>query len=126
MGVQRLPSNAVAVVDDDESVRSSMTALLRSLGLEVRTFPSADAFLASGDRAFDCLITDVQMPGTDGLALQRIVRGWNEPIPTIVMTAFPERARDAALGAGAACFVAKPVDGDHLVSCLETILGGLD
>lgn len=120
-----MPSS-IAVIDDDEFVRSSMASLIRSLGLEVRTFPSADAFLASGERAFACLISDVQMPGMTGLELQREVAAWQDPAPMIIMTAYPERARAAAVEGGAVCFIEKPIDGDRLVVCLESVLGPLD
>jgi FixJ family two-component response regulator len=122
-----MPQNSsLAVVDDDAMVRQSMASLGRSVGLSVRTYESADAFLAAGDRDFGCLVTDVQMPGTSGLQLQRIVAGWRDPIPTIMMTSRPERVRDVALNGGAICLLTKPIDGDRFVECLETVFGPLD
>ncbi len=119
-------ASTIAVIDDDELIRSSMASLIRSLGLDVRTFDSADSFLAAGEKGFACLISDVQMPGTSGLELQQIVATWSDPTPMIVMTAYPERAKAAAMDGGAVCFIEKPVDGNRLVSCLESVLGPID
>jgi FixJ family two-component response regulator len=119
-------SPAIAVIDDEDVIRASMGSLIRSLGLEVKSFASADAFLAAEDRRFACVISDVQMPGMSGLELQRVIAGWPEPPPMIIMTAFPERARQPAMQNGAVCFIEKPVDGERLVRCLEAVLGSLD
>ena len=81
----------------------SIGSLIRSFGLEPLTFASADAFLRSGDRAFACLICDVQMPGTSGLSLQRLMDRWPAALPVIIMSAYPDRARQTALDAGAVC-----------------------
>jgi FixJ family two-component response regulator len=122
----RLPqASSIAVIDDDELVRRTMSSLIRSLGLDARTFPSADAFLESGERAFDCLLSDVQMPGTDGLELQQIVSGWPHRPPMIIMSGDPRGMREAAMAGGAACYIEKPVDGEELIACLEDVLGPL-
>jgi FixJ family two-component response regulator len=120
------PSPAIAVIDDEDVIRASMNSLIRSLGLEVKSFASADAFLAAEDQRFACVISDVQMPGMSGLELQRVIAGWPDPPPVIIMTAFPERARRPAVQNGAVCFIEKPVDGERLVRCLEAVLGSLD
>ena len=80
----------VAVVDDDEFVRAATGSLMRSLGLRVTTYGSAEEFLASSwlDRA-DCLVTDMQMPGISGLELGSPA-GAGPGLPVIVITAFPE------------------------------------
>lgn len=117
--------HAIAVIDDDEMVCTSLSRLIRSLDLSARTFSSADAFLASGETAFTCVISDVQMPGTSGLLLQQIVSDWNDPPLMIVMSGHPQGMRLAALEGGAACYLEKPVDGDLLISCLEKLLGPL-
>lgn len=118
----------VAIVDDDEMVRSSVASLLRSLGLSTRTFMSADEYLGADDtRDIACLVTDVQMPGTSGLQLQRILATRPSPPPVILMTAFPsDRVRALALEAGALCFLEKPVVEKHLLACLGQIFGDLD
>src|SRR5512135_2356494 len=78
---------AVAVVDDDESVRESLPDLLKEFGFSVRTFSSAEEFLASGciDQ-ITCLILDNAMPGITGLELQRQLRGHGQVVPIILIT----------------------------------------
>lgn len=123
----RRPSQAapnVAIVDDDEGVRASLENYLRSAGVAVRTFGSAESFLASPDRlATDCLITDLHMPGMDGLALQAELNRRGRAFPVIVMTAFPtDAARAESARQGAAAFLAKPVDPDMLLDRVGEIL----
>src|SRR5262249_55055267 len=111
-------------VDDDESVRSAMSSLLRSLGYEACVFASAEAFLSS-PRLQDtsCLIVDVQMPGMSGLDLQAELRARGASIPIIFLTAFPEeRVRRRAEAAGAVGFFGKPVDGGIIIRCLDAAL----
>jgi FixJ family two-component response regulator len=126
---QELAQNQiVAIVDDDEMVRSSVASLLRSLGLSTRTFMSADEYLKADDtRDVVCLLTDVQMPGTSGLQLQRILATRPSPPPVILMTAFPsDRVRSMALEAGALCFLEKPVDEKHLLACLGRVIDDIE
>jgi FixJ family two-component response regulator len=114
----------VSIVDDDESVRTAMSSLLRSLGYEACVFTSAEAFLSS-PRLQDtsCLIVDVQMPGMSGLDLQAELRGRDAGIPIIFVTAFPEeRVRRRAEAAGAVGFFGKPVDGGIIIRCLDAAL----
>ncbi|QNP43157.1 response regulator [Sphingomonas daechungensis] len=76
-------SKVIAVVDDDESVRESLPALLESYGFEVRAFESAEAFLrADGQESTDCIVLDVAMPGLSGPQLQQalIRNGFRLPI----------------------------------------------
>jgi FixJ family two-component response regulator len=120
-----LEAQSVAIVDDDSLVRGSVATLVRSLGLSAQTFASAEDYLqASEAESFACLITDVQMPGMSGLQLQKILAATGGGPPVIVMTAFADdRMRTQALERGALCFLEKPVDGDTLVGCLESLLG---
>ena len=114
----------VAVVDDDEFVRTATGSLIRSLGLRVTTYSSAEEFLASSwlDKA-DCLVTDVQMPGMSGLELQERLQAQGRDLPVIVITAFPEeRVRRQAESAGAVGFFAKPYDGQLMVNCIDAAL----
>ena len=116
----------IAVVDDDEAVRASLEALIRSLGHRVATFASAAAFLASEvSSGADCLISDVQMPGLSGFDLQLALGERGLATPVILITAFDDaRARARGLALGAACFLKKPFSGDSIVKCLEAALGG--
>jgi FixJ family two-component response regulator len=89
----------IAVVDDDESFRHAIMSFIRSLGYAVVQFASAEALLKS-DRLHetDCLISDVQMPGMNGVELQGKLIAQGHHLPIILMTAFPEiKARAQAL-----------------------------
>jgi FixJ family two-component response regulator len=120
-GAQR-SGHPIAIVDDDESFRNAVHALLRSAGLQARTFASADEFLRSGQRGQTaCLITDIQMPGMTGIELQARLATEEHRIPVIFITAFGSpRLRDQARQLGAVQFLDKPFDDEVL---LETIRG---
>ncbi len=115
----------ICVVDDDEAVRMSLKSFLRSTGTPVRTFPSAEEFLGEMAKGgVKCLITDLHMPGMDGLALQQELNRRGRTYPVIVMTAFPTAAaKEASSQLGAAAFMTKPVDPEILLECLEDLLG---
>ncbi|NKE47119.1 response regulator [Roseomonas frigidaquae] len=113
----------IAVVDDDAAIRTALSRLLRSLDYRVRLFASAEAFLADGDEV-DCLVTDVQMPGMNGLELQRAVRRSRPELPVIIITAFPEAAiREQAVAAGARHFLSKPFAAETIAQCLREATG---
>src|SRR6266481_237249 len=102
----------VAVIEDDESYRVAVQRLLKSEGLSVESFGSAEDFLNSGQQhEAGCLITDIRMPGMSGLELQSKLNTDHCPIPTIFITAHgDEKMRLQALRAGAVEFMAKPFD----------------
>jgi FixJ family two-component response regulator len=114
----------ISIIDDDESVRIAMKGLLRSLGLIVHMFASAEDFLKSSCiNDTSCLITDVQMPGMSGVELQRRLIAQGQHTPIIFITAFPDETIQAQLlGAGAICFLSKPFDEEILLQCLDTAL----
>ncbi len=114
----------VAVVDDDESVRSAVHGALRSVGLHARAFGSAEEFLKSGVQSeTGCLITDLQMPGMSGLELQAKLAQSGSRIPIIFITAYGEpRMRAQAMEAGAIRFLDKPFDDDVLLETVRTII----
>lgn len=114
----------IAIVDDDESVRVAMGGMIESFGYSPATFETADAFLKS-DRLSDasCLILDVQMPGMNGLELHGKLMATGHQIPTIFVTAFPDRrVRERALRAGGICFLSKPFARDDLLGCIQSAL----
>jgi FixJ family two-component response regulator len=114
----------VMIVDDDDSIRKAVRRLMKSFGLAVETFASAEEFLDS-DRLekTSCLILDVHMPGMNGLELQERLVASNSEIPIIFITAFTdERARLQALKAGAVGYLAKPFADDELLNCIHTAL----
>jgi FixJ family two-component response regulator len=121
-----LPRTAViAVVDDDHSVREALTSLVRSLGYRTIAFECAEALLESKRRrSVSCVIADVQMPGMTGLELYNRLVASGEPIPTILVTAFPdERARERALQGGVIGYLTKPFSEDDLLACIRSGLG---
>ena len=115
----------LSIVDDDESVRESTKALVRSLGYAARTFPSVEEFLRSNLDETSCLILDVQMKGLSGIELQeRLIRA-GRPIPIIFITAvLDEQIRNQVLEAGAIDILSKPFSEDRLASCLISALKG--
>ena len=118
------PDATVFVVDDDESVREALGSLVRSAGLGVATYPTAQDFLA-GPRADgpSCLVLDVHLPGLSGLDLQRRMAEVNLEIPIIFITGHgdvPTSVR--AMKAGAVEFLTKPFgDADLLTAIQEAI-----
>ena len=106
----------VAIVDDDEAVRSSLEGLLRAAGLPAKVFASAEEFLDSGQQHdAACLIADIRMPGMSGLELQARLNSQNCRIPTIFITAHGDtNMRMQALRAGASEFLTKPFS-DHVL-----------
>jgi FixJ family two-component response regulator len=118
----------ISIVDDDESVREATKGLVRSLGYVAATFASSEEFLNS-DRLNDtsCLISDVQMPGLNGLELQSRLTAMGRHIPIIFVTAFPkEQVRVRALKAGAFGFLSKPFSDESLIGCLDRALADSD
>ena len=114
----------VAVIDDDESVRTALQELLKSVGLAARSFASAEEFLESGvQRQAGCLIADIRMPGMSGLELQAKLNADRCRIPTIFITAHgDEKMRMQALRAGAVEFLAKPFDDEVLLERIRAAL----
>jgi FixJ family two-component response regulator len=119
-----LSLGAISVVDDDESVRTSTEALLRSIGYEVKTFASAELFLESGALGeTECLVLDVQMPGIDGLELQRRLNEARSGVPIIFITATEKRThRQRAIEAGAVDFFRKPLDAKAFLAAIQSVL----
>ena len=114
----------VAIVDDDDSVRSALQGLMKAVGLPARAFASAEEFLDSGQQKdTGCLIADIRMPGMSGLELQASLNAENYRIPIIFITAHgDEKMRMQALRAGAVEFVAKPFDDDALITSVRAAL----
>jgi FixJ family two-component response regulator len=114
----------VAIVDDDDLMRTALQGLLKSAGLLAQAFASADEFLKSGhqhDTA--CLITDIRMPGMSGLELQAQLNADHCRIPTIFITAHGDaKMRMQAMRAGAVEFLAKPFDDEALLESVRAAL----
>ena len=115
----------VWVVDDVESVRKSIAAVLETADFSVRDYPSASAFLADyspGTRG--CLVVDYNMPEMTGLELLQKLKADRSAPPTIVITGHGNKAlEERLLEAGALAMLDKPVDADELIARIERALG---
>jgi FixJ family two-component response regulator len=112
----------ISIVDDDESIRLSLRDFIRSLGYVPNVFASAQEFLDSPRlNETACLISDVQMPGMNGIELQRRLKTLDCGTPVIFITAFPdERSRAQAIEAGAIGFLEKPFEAQAMIALIET------
>ena len=112
----------VAAVDDDFRVRESLESLLESAGYAPVLFSSAEEFLESGMLASaTCVITDVRMPGMDGLELQRRIRLERPTLPVILISAhYNAEVRQAAIDEGAVDFLYKPFDATDLLKIVQS------
>jgi FixJ family two-component response regulator len=114
----------ITIVDDDTSVRKALARLLRARELRVKTFNSAQDFLANlGEGLPECLIVDLQMPKMSGLdLLQRLTREGTQ-IPSIVITARDDYGlRERCKSAGAIAFLLKPIQNAALYSAIDDAL----
>lgn len=114
----------ISIVDDDESIRESVSSLVRSAGFGTRVFASAEEFLNSAHlRDTACLILDLRMPGMSGLELQRRLSDADYRIPIIFITAQRDEGdRMQALKAGAVDFLYKPFSEKALLKAVDTAL----
>lgn len=114
----------VYVIDDDQGVRSSLEFLLACAGLNVRAFPSADAFLDAGpslEKA--CVITDVRMPGMNGVELAQALKADASAAPVIMITGHADVPMAIqAMKAGVADFIEKPFSDEVLIEAVRDAL----
>ncbi len=118
-------SPIVFVVDDDPSIRESLSLLLSSAGYSVKTFASATEFLESDRRTSDpvCLVLDVRMPGISGLDLQKEFKSRDYAIPIIFITGHGDIPMSVqAMKKGAVDFLSKPFDDDQLLVAVKVAL----
>ena len=114
----------ISIVDDDGAVREATKGLMRALGFLAETFGSAEDFLKFERlHSTACLIADVQMPQMSGLELYHRLVASGVPIPTILITAYPDDSvRARALKAGVICYLSKPFNKDDLLVCIRSAL----
>ena len=114
----------VCVVDDDESIRRSLENLLASVGIEVRTFASAEDYLRSDALdTTDCLILDFVLAGMNGLELLQRLKTMQRPIVVVMLTAHDDGdVQRQALSSGARAFLTKPLDACELMSIMRTMV----
>jgi FixJ family two-component response regulator len=123
--ITRIKPQLIAIVDDDELMRSALEGLLKSAGFPTQVFASGEDFLQSGlQHSTACLIADIRMPGMSGLELQTRLRADMCFVPTIFITAHGDaKLRMQALRAGAVEFLTKPFDDEIL---LENVRASLE
>lgn len=111
----------VAVVDDDPSVRKALQRLLRASDHDADAFGSAQDFLDSLPASIpDCVVLDLQMPGMNGLALQRELAQAGRRLPSVIITGHDEPGMQArCLAAGAGAYLRKPLDSKALLAAIE-------
>jgi FixJ family two-component response regulator len=114
----------IAIVDDDGSFRIALVESVSSLGYGAHGFRSADEFIAGGGGgSYDCLITDIDMPGISGLDLKRLLADRGSRMPVIMITALAEPDLEARVAAAGVVFLPrKPFEAGALIDCLERTL----
>jgi two-component system response regulator FixJ len=114
----------VHVIDDDEAVRESLTFLLKTTGLAVRTYESAGAFLRDDPKSKSgCIVSDVRMPDISGIDLLHRLKELHATMPVIVMTGHGDVPLAVeAMKAGAMDFLEKPFDDDALLTAVTAAL----
>ena len=110
----------ISIVEDDESLRKALVGLLASMARRARGYASAEEFLAEQSVESRCVITDIQLPGMDGIEMIRRLRARGDGVPVIVITARDEKKWTAvARTAGALCLLRKPFETQDLLDCLD-------
>lgn len=114
----------VHVVDDDASVRTALTRLLKAAGHMVRAWTSADEFLQGGAHdAPGCILLDIRMPGMSGMELQQALVQFHPGLPIIFLTGHGDLANGVlAMKAGAVDFLTKPVEREVLLAAVASAL----
>jgi len=115
------PTPTVFVVDDDDDVRASIAELLRSAGLKAESFATAQEFLGRvGSDRPSCLVLDYQLPGMDGLDVQRELTRSGDPMPIIFITGHGDIPTTVkAMKSGAVEFLTKPFDDAQLLGAIR-------
>jgi len=114
----------VYVIDDDDSARHSLEFLLDVVGIRMRSYPSADAFLKSSPPlAGACVVTDVRMPGSSGVELVEELKRRGAAVPVIVITGHADvPLAIQAMKAGVADFIEKPFDDEVMLAAIRNAL----
>jgi FixJ family two-component response regulator len=116
----------IAVVDDDESFRTALTTSLSSLGYRADGYPSAEDYIAIADSTFDCVVSDVYMPGLSGLEMVRRLAVQGSTTPVVLITGRSDVSLEAKAAAlGVVRLLRKPFEISDLVRCIEGAVKGL-
>ena len=115
----------VAIVDDDEAVREAVEELLMVSGLACHSFAGAASFLAARtSHRFDCLVTDIRMPGMTGTELIEHLRYQDDDLPVIVLSSvLDQQVRGHALSLGVHSWFTKPVSDERLLGAIAAAIG---
>jgi two-component system response regulator FixJ len=118
------PSKTVYVIDDDPAMRDSLEFLLDSAGFKVALFDSAQGFLdAMPALGFGCVVSDVRMPGLDGIDLLKRLKNDNKQLPVIIMTGHGDVPLAVeAMKLGALDFLEKPFEDERLLNTISIAL----
>jgi FixJ family two-component response regulator len=115
-----LQSGLIAIVDDEPLIRAATSSLLRSLGFDCRTFASGEELLRESLDQYLCVLSDIQMPAMDGVALAQRIHLLVPDLPIVLMTAYPsERAMALRENGCIAGLLEKPLGGDLLQKTIE-------
>jgi CheY-like chemotaxis protein len=118
-------SAKILVVEDSFETRDSLTVLLELCGYDVIVANNGEEGLVRALReAPDLIVTDVRMPGVNGIAMLRELRkhpGFR-PVPAVVVTGYSRDCADEAFAAGADSVVAKPLNPEHLLKLVDHLL----
>lgn len=120
-----MPEDSVVfIIDDDAAVRDSLSWLVESVGLHVKSFANADEFLEAYDPSLlGCIVLDVRMPGLSGLDLQEELIRRASDLPVLIITGYGEvQGAVRALKAGAADYLQKPVSDQTLLDRIQDCL----
>ena len=114
----------IYVIDDDEAMRDSLNFLLDSSGFGVTPFDNAQSFLdALPGLAFGCVVSDVRMPGIDGIELLKRLKAQRSRFPILIMTGHGDVPLAVeAMKLGAMDFLEKPFDDDRLTAMIESAI----
>ncbi|WP_334184211.1 response regulator [Novosphingobium sp.] len=117
------PPPSVAIVDDEECVRTALAGLLRSIDVRSELFESGLGLLEHDLSRFIIVLSDIQMPGLSGIDLLDRIHALAPDLPVALMTAFPDAEwRRRAEEKGAYSFLAKPLDADAVIAMIESLL----
>jgi FixJ family two-component response regulator len=114
----------LAIVDDDEDVRTALSRLLYAMGHDVRAFASAEEFEAETRLRADCVILDVRLPGLSGLELRERLRDGNRPVPVVLITGGAERLSRDTVDPCDTPLVTKPFDDVRLTAAIAAAIAG--
>jgi FixJ family two-component response regulator len=113
----------IAVIDDEAMVRIATASLLRAKGYHAVPFASASDFLVEDESAFDCVLSDFQMPGMSGVELHRVLRNSGKSVPMVLMTAYPTpMLGDYVAESDIIALLEKPIESENLIVAVEQAL----